>query len=385
MNLKKTEIKNVFDEEEMKAWLDKIQLCSTTESTLMGRDPYYKYENNYEKEDEDEDEDEEKGEIIKQVLKKVPIKEEKKFTPISKPIAKSPSNIDDYFHNSSVYSYSYDNYSLETTQSNLHSQKDNSINIKHLTSYLENRNIQSLCRFFIKSGFISISSNCFEFNPIEIGDSMDILMQEYGGRIKNDVEVYYKQVLINTEKHLDSGIKIDLKALKEDIGVLIKDIYMTPSHYKITFDINTYEELHYVIKEAVIRSINIDSDILNNPFDFSALRIANATLRLVYIGGGINEIILFNDNYSYSFPNSLIYNVFKTIKVNNVVEPTIDSEDEVVSINGKEYSKALVEEMIECKIENLLNNLEIEKLLQKTKERRTGDGNSNSLQDIKLL
>jgi len=259
----------------------------------------------------------------------------------------------------------------------------NSKNIKYLIKYLENKDIKMLLRYLVKSYYISSDSNCFNYNPEETSYSLEQLRSSYGIGIKKDVKFYYDLIKKESVCHIPT-MQIDDKELKKDLTTLIEEIYNIKSNHKIYITLNTNEELLYIVKESLLRKINIDLEVVNNSFDFVELRRIGSTIDLMYLGGNIQEIILTDDNHKRPFRDSPIYKVFEEIKCNEETEDTI-TEDEMISINGKEYSKNLVEGMIECKIEVLLNNLEIEKLLQKTKEGRIGDGNNDSLQNLELL
>lgn len=284
---------------------------------------------------------------------------------------------------SDPYPYSDHGYLTNKDKSKKSLDDSNSKNIKYLIKYLKNKDIKMLLRYLVKSHYISDGSNCYNYNPEETSYSLEQLRSSYGTVIKKDVKSYYDLIKKESVCHITT-MQIDDKELKKDLTTLIEDIYNIKSNHKICIILNTNEELLYIVKESLLRKINIDLEVVNNSFDFVELRRTGSTIDLMYLGGNIQEIILTDDNHKRPFRDSPIYKVFEEIKCNEETEDTI-TEDEMISINGKEYSKNLVEGMIECKIEVLLNNLEIEKLLQKTKEGRIGDGNNDSLQNLELL
>lgn len=250
-----------------------------------------------------------------------------------------------------------------------------------LNNYIDTNNLYSLLKYLIKSGYLSETSNCFN-SVLPVSDSPLI---EISDRFKSKITKESKEILSNFKVYdfpnLSNINRISLKTFSKDLETIITNIYTMPTNLKMIFFVNSQEELNHIIKECILRDIIIDSELRNNSIDFTSLRNDNAVVKLALLG---DQLILINNSYHFIYTSSSIYKTFSEIKPSREV-PELSTEDEVVSIDGIKYSKKLLEGMLECKIETLITNLQIEKFLQETESKRTGDGNSDSLQDIKLF
>lgn len=250
-----------------------------------------------------------------------------------------------------------------------------------LDNYLDTNNLYSLLKHLIRSGYLSETSNCFN-SVIPISDNPLIeISDRLRGRIIKDSKELLSNLKVYDFPSMESPTRVNLKTFGKDLETIITNIYTTPANLKMIFFVNSQEELNHVIKECILRNIEIDTELINNSIDFTFLRNKNATVKLALIK---DQLILINDCYYFLYGGSSIYNTFADISPSREISES-STEDDVISINGEKYSKRLVEGMLECKIETLITNLQIEKYLQETESKRTGDGSNDSLQDIKLF
>lgn len=259
--------------------------------------------------------------------------------------------------------------------------KSKSTDYTLLNNYIDTNNLFSLLKYLIRSGYLSETSNCLN-SVLPVSDSP---LMEISDRFKSRITKESKEILSNFKVYdfpnLSNINRISLKTFSRDLETIITNIYTMPLNLKMIFFVNSQEELNHVIKECVLRDIIIDSELRNNSIDFTALRNDNAVVKLALLG---DQLILINNSYHLMYVSSSIYKTFSEIKPSRESRE-LSTEDEVVSIDGIKYSKKLLEGMLECKIETLITNLQIEKFLQETESKRTGDGDSGSLQDIKLF
>lgn len=257
-------------------------------------------------------------------------------------------------------------------------------NINCLINYLKMGDLDSLHYYLIKNNYIHEATDCFIFDPdlnIHITDS-ESFMAIYRKNLSSCLNLIFNRVTKNLEKIEHEDIpKIDednISNIRDNLKNFLILVYLTPRVEKCSFIIRTNEELNHIIRESLKRGVNIDPEILENDFDFEDFRTRNIGVKFLFIGDKINTLFLTHDGMELPYVSNNMFLYFNEVKPKKELVCK-ETEDEIVIINGKKYSKSLVEGMIECKIETLLNNLELEKIMESSMKPE------DDLSNIKIL
>lgn len=243
-------------------------------------------------------------------------------------------------------------------------------------NYINTRSLPSLLKYLIKSGILHETSNAMGFDPTHM--NLEELRAHQGRQISSTSKTYTTISL----KNIPEGVtNFDTKACNLDIVTLLEEIYLLPHYKKVLFTIDSRDILNQIMRESALRGISIEPKLRDNKFDFDSLRLNSSLIKLGYFGN-INELFLVHDSYSAMYSNIAIYDSFLQIPVikREVEEFTLN---ETVSINGKNYSKKMIESMIECNFDIFLENLEIEKYISSLEP--VEKESLINIQDIKLI